>query len=247
MKKSLTKLALILCIPVLLLAGCEKEVSSTMTTSTAGTSGSTEQKTQLDYGFEKYTPPPVGEEIAVMTTSMGVIKIRFFPEAAPKAVENFKTHAKEGYYDGLIFHRVMDNFMIQGGDPTGTGRGGESIWGKEFADEFSTTAFNFRYSLSMANAGVNTNGSQFFINQCDTVPKSLIDQMKQLPELFPAKAVEIYQEYGGYPTLDNKHTVFGYVFEGMDVVDAIAEVKTDSNDKPVKDVKIDKLEIVAYS
>lgn len=109
--------------------------------------------------------PDVGEEIAVMHTSMGDITVRLFPEAAPNTVENFVTHAKEGYYDGLTFHRVIDDFMIQGGDPNGNGTGGESVSGEPFEDEFSNKLFNIRGSLSMANSGADTNGSQFFINQ----------------------------------------------------------------------------------
>ena len=95
---------------------------------------------------------------------MGVIKIKLFPEYAPKAVENFKTHAKNGYYDGLTFHRIINEFMIQGGDPNGDGSGGESIWGVPFEDEFSTEVLNYRGAF-MANSGPNTNGSQFFIVQ----------------------------------------------------------------------------------
>ena len=109
--------------------------------------------------------PKEGEEVAIMHTSMGDICMRFFPEAAPKTVENFLTHAKDGYYDGVIFHRVINDFMIQGGDPQGTGTGGESIYGESFEDEFSDHLFNIRGSVSMANAGKDTNGSQFFINQ----------------------------------------------------------------------------------
>lgn len=111
--------------------------------------------------------PKEGEEVAIMHTSMGDISLRFFPEAAPKTVENFLTHAKEGYYDGITFHRVIDDFMIQGGDPKGDGTGGESIYGDSFEDEFSDHLFNIRGSVSMANAGADTNGSQFFINQAD--------------------------------------------------------------------------------
>lgn len=109
--------------------------------------------------------PSVGEEIAIMHTNYGDIYIRFFPEAAPKAVQNFTTHAKNGYYNGLTFHRVIADFMIQGGDPEGRGTGGESIWGGSFEDEFDSKLLNLRGSLAMANNGVNTNGSQFFINQ----------------------------------------------------------------------------------
>ena len=117
----------------------------------------------LKVGYQTEMPKE-GEEIAVMTTNMGQIKIRFFPEVAPKAVENFKTHSKDGYYNGVIFHRVIEDFMIQSGDPNGNGTGGESIWGGSFEDEFSDKLFNITGSLSMANAGPNTNGSQFFIN-----------------------------------------------------------------------------------
>ncbi len=109
--------------------------------------------------------PQKDEEVAIMHTSMGDISLRFFPEAAPKTVENFLTHAKNGYYDGLTFHRVINDFMIQGGDPSGDGTGGESIYGESFEDEFSDHLFNIRGSVSMANAGADTNGSQFFINQ----------------------------------------------------------------------------------
>ena len=100
---------------------------------------------------------------ATIKTNKGDMKFNLLSDAAPKAVENFVTHAKNGYYDGLIFHRVIKDFMIQGGDPTGTGCGGESIWGKPFEDEFSIDARNYYGSLSMANSGTNTNGSQFFI------------------------------------------------------------------------------------
>ena len=114
--------------------------------------------------------PDVGDDIAIMHTNMGDITMRFFPEAAPKSVENFLTLAKSGYYNGVTFHRVINGFMIQGGDPTGTGAGGESAFegGKDFEDEFSNKLFNIRGSVSMANSGEDTNSSQFFINQCKT-------------------------------------------------------------------------------
>ena len=183
--------------------------------------------------------PVSGETVATMKTSMGDIKIRLFPEAGPKTVENFTTHAKNGYYDGLIFHRVINDFMIQGGDPTGTGCGGQSIWGSTFEDEFCTDLHNLRGALSMANAGPGTNGSQFFIVQADEVSRDLVEQMEQLSDRgFPTETVENYKAVGGTPWLDYKHTVFGQVFEGMDVVDAIANVKTARGDKPVEDVVI---------
>jgi peptidyl-prolyl cis-trans isomerase B (cyclophilin B) len=176
-----------------------------------------------------------------MQTSMGDIKIKMLPEVAPKAVENFTTHAKNGYYDGLTFHRVMNNFMIQGGDPNGTGTGGESIWGKPFNDEFSKDALNFRGAVSMANCGPNTNGSQFFIVQLDNVDPRLAGQMEDAG--FPKEAIEKYKEIGGTPWLDFKHTVFGQVIEGMDVVDNIAKTPTGGNDKPITPVIINSIKV----
>lgn len=189
--------------------------------------------------------PASGEEVAVIKTSKGDIFVRLFPEHAPKAVENFKTHAKNGYYDGLIFHRVINDFMIQGGDPTGSGMGGESIWGKSFEDEFTPELHNLRGALSMANAGPNTNGSQFFIVQAKQVSDDMLDQLETAPEeLFPTECVREYEALGGTPWLDYKHTVFGQVYDGMDVVDDIAGVKVDFfKNKPVEDVLIETIEI----
>lgn len=195
--------------------------------------------------MSKQTALPVsGDTVAIMHTNMGDISIKLFPEEAPKTVENFTTHAKNGYYNGLIFHRVIKDFMIQGGDPTGTGMGGESIWGNPFKDEFHPSLHNLRGALSMANAGPGTNGSQFFIVQANTVPANMLSQMKQIgEESFPSDIVEDYEKLGGTPWLDFRHSVFGQVFEGMNVVDAIANVKTAAQDKPVEDVIINSIEI----
>ena len=188
--------------------------------------------------------PAAGETVAIMHTNMGDIAIRLFPEKTPKTVENFTTHAKNGYYDGLIFHRVINDFMIQGGDPKGNGRGGESIWGDSFEDEFDLELRNYRGALSMANAGPNTNGSQFFIVQAKEVAPSLLHQMGQLADRgYPAEVTAAYAEVGGTPHLDFRHTVFGQVYDGMDVVDASAAVETDRDDKPQKDVVIESIEI----
>ena len=155
------------------------------------------------------------KEVAVIKTNMGTIELELLPKDAPKAVENFTKLANKGYYDGVTFHRVIDNFMIQGGDPTGTGRGGESIWGKPFNDEISPDLkFDKAGILAMANAGPNTNGSQFFITLAPT------------------------------PWLDGHYTIFGRVIEGMDVVQAIGKVKTSKeNDKPIKDVIMEKVTV----
>ncbi len=250
--KKVLCLALSVAMMCCVLTACGNEPTDnsadTETTTTAGTTATTTTTTDqtVEVSISQLALPQAGEEVAVMHTTMGDIYIRLFPEAAPKAVENFTTHAKDGYYDGLTFHRVISDFMIQGGDPEGTGRGGESIWGEAFEDEFHTDLHNLRGALSMANAGSNTNGSQFFIVQAKTVAAELVDQMNQLPDSYPAECVKNYQELGGTPWLDYQHTVFGQVFQGMDVVDAIAAVETDESDKPVEDVIVQSIEIVKW-
>ena len=188
--------------------------------------------------------PQSGDTVAVMKTTMGDMKIRLLPEAAPKAAENFTEHAKSGYYNGLIFHRVIKDFMIQGGDPNGTGTGGSSIWGKPFEDEFDINARNYRGALSMANSGPNTNGSQFFIVQAQSVDDVLVTQMEELSdEGFPKEVADTYKKIGGTPWLDFRHTVFGQVFEGLDVLDKIADAEVNMSDKPIKDIVINEIEI----
>jgi peptidyl-prolyl cis-trans isomerase B (cyclophilin B) len=182
------------------------------------------------------------ERLVEIQTTMGNIKIKLFPEYAPKAVENFIKHSEEGYYDGLIFHRVIKDFMIQGGDPNGNGTGGDSIWGKPFEDEFSKNLFHFRGAFSMANSGPNTNGSQFFIVQSTKLDRSLKKKMEDAG--YPKEIIDAYAKHGGTPWLDGAHTVFGHVIEGMDVVDRIAETKVDAKDKPEKDVFIKKINVL---
>lgn len=179
---------------------------------------------------------------AVIKTNRGDMEFVLFPQVAPKAVENFVTHSKNGYYNGQIFHRVIQDFMIQGGDPTGTGMGGESVFGKNFEDEFSLDARNYYGALSMANAGPNTNGSQFFIVQAKSVPENLLSQMEQLTKNgFPQEVIENYKTVGGTPWLDFHHTVFGQLINGADVLDSIAAVKCGANDKPLDDVIINEI------
>ncbi|MDQ0219624.1 peptidylprolyl isomerase [Peribacillus cavernae] len=182
------------------------------------------------------------EKAVVMETNQGDIKIKLFPELAPKTVENFVTHAENGYYEGVIFHRIIKDFMIQGGDPEGTGMGGESIWGSTFEDEFSMQAFNLRGALSMANAGPGTNGSQFFIVQAQHVDSRMGEQMKQAG--YPEEIISAYMEKGGTPWLDHKHTVFGQVVEGMDIVDKIIGLETGPGDKPIEDVVIKSIKVL---
>ena len=190
---------------------------------------------QMDY-------PVSGDLTAILKTNFGDIKIKLFPDAAPKTVENFTTHAKNGYYNKLTFHRVINNFMIQGGDPNGNGTGGKSIWNESFEDEFNPCLHNIRGALSMANSGPGTNGSQFFIVQSSDIPHKLIPQMIELSERgFPEVITEYYKTVGGTPWLDFKHTVFGQVYDGMDIVDKIAAAPTGANDKPIEDIIINEI------
>jgi len=151
--------------------------------------------------------PVAGDTVAKITTNHGDVWVKLFATETPKTVENFIGLAERGYYDGIIFHRVIPDFMIQGGDPTGTGTGGESIWGSDFEDEFVDSLSNIRGALSMANRGPATNGSQFFIVQAEATP-----------------------------WLDGAHTVFGQTISGLSVVDEIAAVERGAMDKPVADV-----------
>lgn len=187
-----------------------------------------------------FTELKKGDVIATIKTNFGSIRVKMLPEAAPKAVENFLTHARNGYYNGIILHRVINDFMIQGGDPTGTGMGGESIWGDPFEDEFTPDARNFRGALSMANAGPGTNGSQFFIVQAgpETIDARMFPMLKRQGKEFSEEAVAKYTEMGGTPWLDGAHTVFGQVIEGMDVVDKIAAVRVDRSSRPYDEVTI---------
>ena len=183
-----------------------------------------------------------GNPVVILHTNMGDITLELFKKRAPKTVKNFVTHAKNGYYDGVIFHRVIEDFMIQGGDPTGTGMGGESIYGESFEDEFSEELYNIRGALSMANAGPNTNGSQFFIVQNQHLPYS----KKEIARGgWPEPIAEIYANQGGTPHLDRRHTVFGQLADEVSyaVLDAIASVETGAMDKPVEDVVIETIEI----
>ena len=180
--------------------------------------------------------------LATIKTNHGDMRIKLFPDHAPKTVANFIALSKDGYYDGVIFHRIIKDFMIQGGDPTGTGMGGESIYGESFEDEFSEELYNVRGALSMANAGPNTNGSQFFIVQNQHLPYS----KKEIARGgWPEQIAEIYAEQGGTPHLDRRHTVFGQLADeaSYKVLDAIAGVETGAMDKPVDDVVIETIEI----
>ncbi|WP_090833166.1 MULTISPECIES: peptidylprolyl isomerase [unclassified Bacillus (in: firmicutes)] len=229
---------------MLLLSACGTTKDKQDTTSGKKTESKTEQTTGSNVeGFPQlFSEVAKNERLVEMQTSEGNIKIKLFPVEAPKTVENFIKHSEEGYYDGLIFHRVIKDFMIQGGDPQGNGTGGESIYGPAFEDEFSKKLVNLRGALSMANSGPNTNGSQFFIVQNSNIEEGMKEQLETAG--YPKELVNAYVENGGTPWLDFKHTVFGQVIEGMDIVDKIANSETVTNDKPKKDVIIKKIKVL---
>ncbi len=236
---------------LLIVAGCGTSTNDENASSgnNAGNEGqsndsNTEQDNEeIEVGeFQQFTNTSETIRTVEMETTKGKIVINLYPEAAPKAVENFITHAENGYYDGLIFHRVIEDFMIQGGDPQGTGMGGESIWGQPFEDEFSREMLHFRGALSMANSGPSTNGSQFFIVHAKEVDEGTMERM--IKAEYPEEVIELYEEHGGTPGLDFKHTVFGQVVEGMEIVDSIASVETGEADKPVEDVVIENITVV---
>lgn len=261
-------IGIVLIIMLVVLTGCanKKNENTTGTNNTSEVNKVSENSTNservvdtVDYkaaAEKQMAMPEVGETVAILhIKNYGDVKVKFFPEVAPKAVENFTTHAKEGYYDGLTFHRVINEFMIQGGDPKGDGTGGESIWGKGFAEELDYEIVPYKGTLCMASSGTGTSslGSQFFITQ-GNYSKEHEDYLKQMN--FPEGLIEEYKTYGGYPSsLYLNYTVFGQVYEGIEVIDKIAQVKTETEDnrtegkikdKPLTDVVIEKIEITTY-
>ncbi|MDE6764447.1 MAG: peptidylprolyl isomerase [Oscillospiraceae bacterium] len=205
-----------------------------------------------DVNIHNFNMPEAGEKIAVITIKdMGEIKIKLFPEDAPKGVENFIGLAEMGYYDELIFHRVIQDFMNQGGDPRGDGTGGKSIWGEKFEGGTSENLYHFTGAVAYANSGAtSTNGSQFYIvNTPDGYMQNSCEELYAYDSSsynWPANVAAKYNEVGGVPFLDGGYTVFGQVFEGMDVVRQIAAVETDENDKPLTQVVMESVRIEEY-
>ena len=195
---------------LLLLSACTTGQTGTTPGNATSTNTWDTLTTNTEIEMPKYEAPAIenGDIIATITTNNGTIKLKLFTELAPRTTANFIGLSKNGYYDNVIFHRVIPGFMIQWGDPDGTGTGWESIYGEKFDDEFSPELKNVRGTISMANAGPNTNGSQFFINVADN------------------------------NFLDNKHSVFGQVVEGMDIADKISNAKTVTNDLPESEIKM---------
>lgn len=217
-------------------------------TGSSTSSSKTETKTSESVDLNSLDLPQLSDEVTddedlvELVTTEGNIKIKLFPKYAPKAVENFMTHAKDGYYDGVSFHRVIKDFMIQSGDPKGDGTGGESIWNEEFAPEISPNLYHINGALAMArtsgDVSEKTQGSQFYIVQNEN---DVSDGL--LKEDYPEEIIQAYKN-GGTPFLDFEYSVFGQVIEGMDVVDKIGNLETDSQDKPKETVKIEKINIL---
>lgn len=227
------------------------QIEETTTTSAASEA---DIKWLPDVEIHNFNKPEVGEKIAVITVKdYGEIKIKLFPEDAPKGVENFIGLAEMNYYDEIIFHRIIPNFMIQGGDPRGDGTGGKSIWGDSFDGGTSENLYHFTGAVAYANSGsTSTNGSQFYIVN---TPDGYLDNTcaeyytySNGEYNWPKNVAEKYNEVGGVPHLDGGYTVFGQVIEGMDVVRAIASVETDpQNNKPLTQVMMENVRIEEYA
>ncbi len=199
-------------------------------------------------GIVNFTAPEEGEDVLVLTVKdYGDIKIKLFPYEAEKGVENIKGLCEKNYYDGLIFHRIINNFMIQGGDPLGNGTGGECIWGSKFEGGTSDKLVHAAGAVAYANSGsTSTNGSQFYIVTGSKLTEADIEAYEAQGYPIAEDAKKIYMEDGGASWLDGGYTVFGQVYDGLDKVFEIQNVETGENDKPVQDVVIEKMRIEKY-
>ena len=199
-------------------------------------------------GIANFTAPEQGDQIIEMTIKdYGTVTFRLFPEYAEKGVENFVALAQSGYYDGLIFHRIIKDFMIQGGDPTGTGMGGESTWGGEFDGGADPHLINCAGALVYANSGSTaTDGSQFYIVTGQTYTETDMAAMENSGYTFTDEAKQIYETAGGAPWLDGSYTVFGQVIDGLDVVYEVQNVATNESDRPLTDVVMESVKVGTY-
>lgn len=252
--RKLAALAMSIAMLTAVFTGCgDDENSSSAKSSGSESSESESSKSETPAASAgsvlNFTPPEKGEEIIVMTIKdYGDVKIKLFPEQAEKGVENFKGLAKDGYYDGLIFHRIINNFMIQGGDPLGNGTGGESIWGEKFDGGTSPDLTHVAGAVAYANSGSTaTNGSQFYIVTGEKYDEDTLNDLTSYYGISMSDDIKkLYTELGGTPWLDGSYTIFGQVFDGLDVIFDIQSVATDANDKPEKDVVIEKVSVEKY-
>lgn len=246
------------------LTSCGKEITvDTSTTKGDGTAVSDSSSTAEPQVYTtgeaaNFTAPADGEQIIIMNIKdYGEVKIKLFPEYASKGVENFVELAKEGYYDGLTFHRVISDFMIQGGDPEGTGRGGQSIWGGKFDGGVSPNLIHAAGAVAYANSGATldnpsptaSNGSQFYIVTGTVYDEASLSDMGAYYGIsYSDSAKEIYTTVGGTPWLDGGYTVFGQVFEGLDIIFEIQNVSTDQgNNMPLESVIMESVTVAEYS
>lgn len=246
-------LAFILCgiTAAALLTGCGDEPSAS-----DGTSADNSTQTATDavtapenVDIMNYTAPEIGDKIVEMDfRGYGTVKFRLFPEYAELGVENFVGLAEDGYYDGLTFHRIIQDFMIQGGDPLGTGTGGKSLWGSSFDGGTDAHLIHLPGAVAYANSGTTaSNSSQFYIVTGEEATDEMFAYYEQRSMLFSDNAKELYKQYGGVPYLDGGYTVFGQVIDGLDIVYTIQYVATNANGKPFDDVIIDKVRITEYN
>lgn len=245
-----------ICLTSFAACGKDKDESSKVGKAAAYNIGTTEEYMSKEEIITfsdplNYTMPVEGEEIVVMTIrDKGNVYIKLFPELVPDACENFAGLVKQGYYDGLTFHRVIKDFVIQGGDPQGTGMGGESLWGDKFACEFSSSLLHLTGAVAYARAsGDLRNGSQFYFSMGAAVDEAYLQRLfsnENYQNSYTKAGVEAYVKNGGQPSLDGDYTVFAQVFEGLDILNNIQQVTTDSYDKPVNNVVIEKAQVVTY-
>ncbi len=214
--------------------------------------GGCSKKGLADVDIKNFNMPVEGEKPAVVTVrDYGTFKIKFFADEIPTGTENFRTLAENGYYDQLTVHRILRDGCFQGGDPKGNGQGGSSAWGGKFNDEFNEGVRCFKGAVAYANSGADSNGSQFFVVTAGPVDQAIFDQYSSAGLYFPTNVIEKYKEVGGVPQWDNNYTVFGQVFEGMDVIDKIASaeitpVNGESDGKPKQKIVFDSIKIEEY-
>ncbi len=236
MKKILCIVLAVAC--ALSCVGCKKSGGADDPSASGGSDLLTSSAMQL-------SGPQPGDTVIVFNTSKGTIKAVLFADYAPQAVENFISLARDGYYNGLAFHRVIEDFLIQSGDPGTTGSGGVSSFGYGFGDEYSELLHNYCGALGMVHDPFGRNQSQFYIIAQDTVSDDMIAKMQAAG--YSDEVIETYRTAGGAPHLDYNYTVFGQVYEGMDVVQKIAAVRTDAQNRPLSEVEIISISVETYS
>lgn len=250
-------LAFILCgiTATALMTSCGKEVKitdddgSSLNSSESGTESSETPTAPENVDIMNYTAPQKGDKIIELTfKDYGTVKFRLFPEYADKGVENFIGLANDGYYDGLKFHRIIKDFMIQGGDPLGTGQGGKSLWGSSFDGGTDPHLIHLPGAVAYANSGTTaSNTSQFYIITGTEATDDTFNYYEQAGILFSDNAKELYKQNGGIPYLDGKYTIFGQVFDGLDVIYKIQCVATGAGDMPIDDVIVDSVKVTEYN